>query len=87
MYHLRFFLLAVIVALSGCAPTDQYPRRALIEPKQVVAAIEKERQLNERKDLAIPDGEQWFEIIERQAPILLSVPHSTRPLVERVGEK
>ncbi|RWX48712.1 hypothetical protein VT98_11184 [Candidatus Electrothrix communis] len=80
MHCLRFFVITVIVALSGCAPAYQNPPRALIEPKQVIAAIEKEKQLNERKDVAIPDGEQWFEIIERQTPILLSVPHSTRPL-------
>ncbi|MCI5221545.1 MAG: ketol-acid reductoisomerase [Candidatus Electrothrix sp. AR4] len=80
MHRMRLFLIAVVVAVAGCAPIDQYPQRALIEPKQVVSAIEIEKQLTDRRDVALPDGEQWFEVIERAAPIILSAPHSTRPL-------
>ncbi|MCI5221240.1 MAG: ketol-acid reductoisomerase [Candidatus Electrothrix sp. AR4] len=79
---MRLLLIAVVVAIAGCTPIGQQPQRALIEPKQVVSAIEIEKQLTDRKNVALPDGEQWFEVIERAAPVILSAPHSTRPLRE-----
>jgi hypothetical protein len=68
----------MILIGSGCA-TNQYPERALVEPKVVLSSIDIEKQLNQRKSVAIPQGKKWFEVIEGQAPILITAPHSTRP--------
>ena len=82
MHRIKLLLIAVVIGVAGCAPVDRYPQKALIEPKQVVSAIEREKELTEREGVAIPDGEQWFEVIQRRSPIILSAPHSTRPLRE-----
>ncbi len=81
-HHMKSILLAIVIALSGCAPTNPYPQKALIGPKQITTAIATAKELNDRKDVALPKGKEWFKVIERETPIILSAPHSTRPLRE-----
>lgn len=82
MHYMKSILFPIIIAVTGCTPINPYPQKALIEPKQITSAIETEKQLDSRKNITIPKDEQWFKIIERNAPIILSAPHSTRPFRE-----
>ncbi len=71
--------------LSGCFSHQPTLETALIEPKQVTAAISLENQLNARKDVAIPANENWFKVIPGNQPVIITAPHSTRPF--REGKK
>ena len=74
-----FFLVCVV---SACAMHSQVPERALIEPAQVKSAVVLEKKLNARKNLPIPDGESWLKVIEGQIPVIITAPHSMRPMRE-----
>lgn len=82
MKLIRILLLITIIAVTGCATTSNYPERALVEPKVIISSIDLEKNLNGREDVPIPDGEKWFKVIEGQSPIIITAPHSTRPLRE-----
>lgn len=63
-----------------CKNSSIEPNKAVIEPKCVTSSIELATQLDARKGLKIPEGESWFEVIEGSIPVVVTAPHSTRPL-------
>ena len=75
--------IIVIFVLTGCATNLEFPQRALIEPKQIKSAISVEKELNGREEEPIPEGGKWFEVIEGTIPVIVTAPHSTRPLRNR----
>lgn len=81
----KIIQVAVAAILFGCASNPNLPERALVEPKQVSSAVALAVKINSRKGIAIPEGENWFKIIDGQTPIIIAAPHSTRPL--REGER
>jgi hypothetical protein len=81
MNLIRVFLLTTALVATGCI-THQYPQRALIEPKIIHSSIALEKQLNQRESVPIPQGKNWFEVIEGRAPVIITAPHSTRPFRE-----
>jgi len=54
--------------------------RAIIDPPCVTSSIKFAKQLNDREGLKLPEGEKWFEVIEGSTPVVITAPHSTRPL-------
>ena len=74
------------MSLISCTTTShKLPERALVDPKLVYSSIDLEKELNNREKLPIPTGENWFKVIDGQIPVVITAPHSTRPL--REGKK
>ena len=81
MKNLQISIYVILAwVLFGCASNSEFPERALIEPQQVMSAISIEETLNGREDKTIPEGENWFEVIEGSIPVIITAPHATRPL-------
>jgi hypothetical protein len=81
MNSVRILLVIIVMTLSGCS-AGHYPERALVEPKLIRSSINLEKQLNKREGVPIPQGRNWFEVIEGQSPVIITAPHSTRPFRE-----
>ncbi len=79
-----FGIIQVVLAivLYGCAASQNFPDRALVEPEQVSAAIDLANKLDKRDGVAVPEGENWFKTIDGKVPIIITAPHATRPLRE-----
>jgi len=82
MDKIRIIALTATIAIFGCATTNKYPERALVEPKLVTSSIDLEKQLAKRESVPLPDGKNWYEVIEGKSPVIITAPHSTRPLRE-----
>lgn len=84
MTHDRSLLLCTVFLLSACAKNPILPDKAIIEPACVRSAIEFATIIDKREGVKIPDGENWFNIIEGIKPVIITAPHATRPMREGV---
>ncbi|CAM3791398.1 N-formylglutamate amidohydrolase [Vibrio aerogenes CECT 7868] len=73
------FLAPSVLARRG---PEGLPERALIAPAQVTQAIQTEKLLNSRENVALPQGKNWFEVVHGTVPVIITAPHATRPLRE-----
>ena len=74
--------LCFTVLLFTCCSVSGFQEQALVEPAQVSEAIALEQDLNQRENLPVPKNENWYKVIDGTAPVIITAPHSTRPLRE-----
>lgn len=78
------FIIIVTLMLTGCVANSglTFPEKALIEPKVVLEAIATENELNSRKNVPIPRGGKWFQVVQGTIPVIITAPHATSPFRE-----
>ena len=81
-YLLPITFLALLV-LAGCTISPPDLKRALVEPKLVKEAIALANLINSREAQPVPDGESWFKVKRGTLPVVVTVPHATRPFKRR----
>jgi hypothetical protein len=79
-------LLIVCFALLvefGCSTTRPVlPEKAIVDISSITQAIQVQKNLDAQSDKVPPEGTPWFEVVEGNAPIIVTAPHSTKPFRE-----
>lgn len=76
-HSILIFILSI--AMSSVTMGNDYPQRALIDPEHIEEAISLAKKLNHRRGKSIPEGQNWFEVLEGSIPVIITAPHATGP--------
>jgi hypothetical protein len=88
----KMLFTVAIVLLAGCSSVTArefpegmphaFPDKAIVDVVAVTEAVEIEKATNANSETPAPNGAQWFEVIEGEAPVIVTAPHATKPFRE-----